>query len=124
MDVVSPRGTGREAKPYLGPHDNTRLEHHLRTRAELLGFPKDEVGELTHFDRPDVGVDAVRDGTTAPTSRVRNIADEATDGHVRVDGVFRDVALHATVVTLVGIPELGEGTTERSEFARGSPGPR
>ena len=41
----------------------------------------------------------------------------------RIDGVFGNVSLHATVVDVVGIAELGERTSQGPELARGSPGP-
>ena len=53
------------AGTYLGPRDNARLEHHLRFRAKVLGFPEDEVGDFAHFDRSNVCADAMRDRTIA-----------------------------------------------------------
>ena len=66
------------------------------------GFHKNEIGELSGFDRADLGGNAVRDG--------------------RIDGVFGDVAFGAVIIIARGI--FGERAALRFHFVRGLPGAR
>ncbi len=83
---------------HRGHGDGAGLEHEIRLHAEEHRFPQHEVGDLARGDGADLRRDAM--------------------GERRIDGVFRDVALHAQIVVVADL--FGAGGRAVSSSCRRS----
>jgi hypothetical protein len=103
---------------HLGPGYDPRLDHHFGLGAEVFRLPKDQIRQCAHRDLSNDVAHALSYRTG---EGFQLHAKQMRSNHARIDSIFRDISLDASVVYALGVSQGRQRSAELPHFAGSSP---